>query len=152
MPTVSGLGARVYQLRGLRGWTQEELANASGVAQTTVSAIESGRVTRTGVDNIERLARAFGVTRRSLYEAAGLIEAEEEEAQAAVAGASLSMPLDVETVIRFVESRPGADYQARLARLRALLPEDQYRQLLVRVFAAWEANSELALDAFGLGH
>jgi hypothetical protein len=39
-----------------------------------------------------------------------------------------------------------------LARLRTLLPEDQYRQLLVRIYTAWEANSELALDAFGLGH
>ena len=61
MPAVSGLGARVRQLRGLRGWTQEELADASGLAQTTVSAIESGRVSRTSAENIERLARAFAV-------------------------------------------------------------------------------------------
>ena len=43
MPAVSGLGARVRQLRAIRGWTQEEVAEASGLAQTTVSAIESSR-------------------------------------------------------------------------------------------------------------
>lgn len=149
MPAVSGLGARVRQLRGLRGWTQEELADASGLAQTTVSAIESGRVSRTSADNIERLARAFAVTRRSLYEAAELIEPEGEPEPTV---GEHGTPLDISAIVRYVESRPGVEYQERLTRLRTLLPPDQYTALLVRIFTAWEANSELALDAFGLGH
>jgi len=148
MPVVSGLGARVRQLRAIRGWTQEELADASGLAQTTVSAIESGRVSRTSADNIERLARAFGVTRRSLYEAAELIEAEGEPEPGPL---DTSPGLDTAAIVRYVESRPGEHYQQRLARLRTLLPDDQYEALLVRIYTAWEANSELALDAFGLG-
>lgn len=75
---MNRLGACLRELRDARGWTQEELSERSGVPQTTVSSLESGRVTRTSDANMARLAKALGVPRRVLYAAAGLIETEEE--------------------------------------------------------------------------
>ena len=43
-----------------RGWNQNDAARASGIPQTTISAIERGRVVPTS-DELDALARAFGV-------------------------------------------------------------------------------------------
>lgn len=156
MAAVSGLGAKVRELRGYFGLTQEELAFRSGVPQTTISAIESGRVTRTGHDNIAKLAGALGASTRVLYEAAGLIDPAPEPASSPER-ASPDVPgpgaaVDAAAAIRYVEARPGEHYQRTLAILKSTLPPASYEALLVRIFRAWEANSDLALDAYGLGH
>lgn len=75
---MNRLGACLRELRDARGWTQEELGERADVPQTTVSSLESGRVTRTSDANMARLAKALSVPRRVLYAAAGLIETEEE--------------------------------------------------------------------------
>ncbi len=152
MAAVSGLGAKLRELRGSLGLTQDELAFRSGVPQATISTLESGRVSRTSHGNFVKLAGALGTTTRVLYEAAGLIEAEElstEEAEKEVLDGSEI--LDAQARIRYVEGRPGVAFQANLARLRRLLTQEDYDHLLLRIYAAWESNSELALDAFELG-
>lgn len=53
-------GAAVRVARELQEMTQETLADASGLAQGTISSIESGRVTL-GAERAERLARALKV-------------------------------------------------------------------------------------------
>lgn len=58
-------------LRFTRGWTQEQLAAASGLHRTYISSIEQGR-RNVGLDNIERLADAFGVSVQQLLDGAGL--------------------------------------------------------------------------------
>jgi transcriptional regulator with XRE-family HTH domain len=40
-------------------WTQDQLAAASGVDQTTISGIETGKVTRPAFDTILKLAQAL---------------------------------------------------------------------------------------------
>ena len=52
---------RCYFERLERGWNQQDAARASGIPQTTISAIERRRVVPT-IDELDALARAFGIT------------------------------------------------------------------------------------------
>ncbi len=60
------LARRLRVLRSMRGWTQEDLADASGLHRTYVSLIERGEC-NVGIDNIERLAETFGVSLAELF-------------------------------------------------------------------------------------
>lgn len=51
------LAKRVIWARNQRGWTQEELAKESGLAQQTINAIEGGVIVRPR--KIEQLAKAL---------------------------------------------------------------------------------------------
>lgn len=62
------LGRRLRILRAVHGWSQEALADASGLHRTYISAIERGRC-NLSLDNLERLAAAFGVTSSALLDA-----------------------------------------------------------------------------------
>lgn len=60
------LAHNIRQLRKARGWSQEILAEKSGLHRTYVGDIE--RVERNvSVDNIEKLARAFNVPVKDLF-------------------------------------------------------------------------------------
>jgi transcriptional regulator with XRE-family HTH domain len=56
---------RIVELRTLRGWTQERLAEASGVTVRTVQRIEAGN--DVSLDTLSRLGRALGVPVRDLF-------------------------------------------------------------------------------------
>ena len=64
------LGKRVKKLRGDRGWSLEELANASGVSRSMLSEIEREKANPTLTVTF-RIARAFGLTLQELIESAG---------------------------------------------------------------------------------
>lgn len=53
------LGARLREARNARGWTQEQAAEALGVARTTMTAIEKGE-RKVKPDELVRLARFYG--------------------------------------------------------------------------------------------
>lgn len=53
------LGARLREARSARGWTQEQAAEALGVARTTMVAIEKGE-RRLKPDELIRLAKLYG--------------------------------------------------------------------------------------------
>jgi transcriptional regulator with XRE-family HTH domain len=53
-------GEMLRTVRELQALSQGELAKASGIPQSAISALESGRLTL-GVDRAERLARALSV-------------------------------------------------------------------------------------------
>lgn len=55
------LGLRVKELRQKRGWSQEELAENSGLSLRTVQRIEGGETEPRG-DTLKRLAESFGVS------------------------------------------------------------------------------------------
>ncbi len=60
------LARRLRLLRAERGWSQEVLAEAAGLHRTYVSSIERGE-RNVGIDNVERLAGAFGVEIGELF-------------------------------------------------------------------------------------
>ncbi|MBN1687960.1 MAG: helix-turn-helix transcriptional regulator [Candidatus Omnitrophica bacterium] len=53
-------GEVIRMLRELKGWTQEELANRSGITATNISSLENGRV-EIGKKRAEQLAAAFKI-------------------------------------------------------------------------------------------
>ena len=53
-------GEVIQMLRELKGWTQVELAERSGISPTNISLLENNRVD-IGKKRAESLARAFGI-------------------------------------------------------------------------------------------
>jgi transcriptional regulator with XRE-family HTH domain len=62
------LATTLRNLRGVRGFTQEELATLAGVSPTTVVDIEAGRIQRPQAPTLGKLAAALGV---NIFELAG---------------------------------------------------------------------------------
>jgi len=64
VPTDAGVvltpGETIKTLRELNDLTQKDLAEETGIAQTTISAIESGR-TKLGAERAKVFAEAFNV-------------------------------------------------------------------------------------------
>jgi transcriptional regulator with XRE-family HTH domain len=58
---MSPIRLRIKELRGVKGWTQEELAVAAKVTRATVNRIERGLVERVEFKTLEALADALGV-------------------------------------------------------------------------------------------
>ncbi len=67
---------RLTVIREHQMWTQGRLAEEAGVSPTTVSGIESGRISRPHFGTVKKLARALGVDPRELLtsSAQGLAE------------------------------------------------------------------------------
>ncbi len=59
-PTRRLLARRLRQLRFERNWSQETLAAQAGLHRTYISGIERAE-RNIGLDNVERLADAFGI-------------------------------------------------------------------------------------------
>jgi len=64
------LGQKLRWLRFIRHWSQEELAHASGLHRTYISAIERAKC-NVSLDNIEKLALAFGLDVSELFRIEG---------------------------------------------------------------------------------
>ena len=60
-PARDRLALRVRLLRVGRGWSQEDLAEQSGLHRNYIGHIERAEL-NAGLDNIEKIARAFGMT------------------------------------------------------------------------------------------
>lgn len=60
-----GLGRRVRALRGQKGWTQEQLAEAARVTRVCIVAVEGGKQ-NLSMDIVVRMANALGVTPEGL--------------------------------------------------------------------------------------
>ena len=61
------LGRNLEELRSRRMLTQGALAERAGVSPTTVSGIESGRISRPQGATLRKLARVLGVEAEELY-------------------------------------------------------------------------------------
>jgi transcriptional regulator with XRE-family HTH domain len=58
---VSRLAAQIYALRKQRDWSQEELANRTGIAQETISKIESANFNSLTMKTLQKFSKAFDV-------------------------------------------------------------------------------------------
>jgi transcriptional regulator with XRE-family HTH domain len=61
------LGLRIRQLRMSKGLTQEQLADLSGISRQYIGDVERGE-RNIAIVNIEKIARALGVTLRELFD------------------------------------------------------------------------------------
>src|SRR5215203_7130203 len=101
--------SRLTAIREDRMWTQGRLAEETGVRPTTVSGIESGRISRPQFGTIKKLARALGVDPRELLSTRGIegrgmafsltwaMSSREEECEDGLEGAEIG---DLHTVSR----------------------------------------------------
>jgi transcriptional regulator with XRE-family HTH domain len=65
------VGRRLVAIRERRMWTQGRLAEEAGVSPTTVSGIESGRISRPHFGTLRKLAGALGVESEELVAGLG---------------------------------------------------------------------------------
>lgn len=60
---MANIGGKIRQLRKERGLTQVQVSQLSGVSQSAISDIESGRVTKLpNIDTVGKIASALGCT------------------------------------------------------------------------------------------
>ena len=64
--TLAVFGKRIRQLRLKKKWSQEKLAEESGLHTTYISGIERGK-RNLGIENVVRLARALKVDAGKLF-------------------------------------------------------------------------------------
>jgi transcriptional regulator with XRE-family HTH domain len=62
------LARKLRLLRVAREWSQEDLADASGLHRTYISLLERSMCSAT-LDNLERLANSFGISLSELFDA-----------------------------------------------------------------------------------
>ena len=55
------IGANLRRYRQRKGWSQPELSDRSGVRQTTISDIETGKMVNVRIATLEKLAAALGI-------------------------------------------------------------------------------------------
>jgi len=60
MDSLQALGQAVAQLRRERGWTQKQLGELSGLAQSTLARFETGGVAEFGSRKLLRLLEVLG--------------------------------------------------------------------------------------------
>jgi len=56
------LAKRLKQLRGKRGFTQEDLADKADIAYKHIQRLEGKKPNAAKIDTLEKLAKAFGVS------------------------------------------------------------------------------------------
>jgi len=71
MTKHSQIGTTIQELRELRGWSQRELSNRSGICESTIQSYESGDCNPT-LQKICAVADAFDARASALLEDAGL--------------------------------------------------------------------------------
>lgn len=59
-------GKKIRELRLAKGWTQEELAEQTGLHPTYIGGVERGQ-RNLGLDNILKIARALGEQPSALF-------------------------------------------------------------------------------------
>jgi transcriptional regulator with XRE-family HTH domain len=67
----SAVGRNLAEVRETRMWTQVRLAREAGVSPTTISGIESGRISRPHFGTLRKLAAALGVEPERLLSSSG---------------------------------------------------------------------------------
>ncbi|OIR08737.1 antitoxin HipB [mine drainage metagenome] len=65
---VSRLAAQIYALRKQRGWSQEKLAAETGIAQETISKIESANFNSLTMTTLHKFSKAFDVNLSIAFE------------------------------------------------------------------------------------
>src|SRR5919199_4533897 len=141
------VGRKLVVIRERRMWTQARLAGEAGVSPTTVSGIESGRISRPHFGTLRKLARALGVEPEELAPSSGAVEvgapstlslewamsSGEEEFERQLEGASIER-------LSSLLSELGEE-QGRLRRLYGEARGSEQRRLIKTMIRQVAANS-----------
>ncbi len=66
-----GVGDKIRELRRLKNWSQQDLANKTGIIRATISQFELNMVRDPSADKLLKIAQALEVDVKVLYSAAG---------------------------------------------------------------------------------
>ena len=141
------VGRTLVIIREKRMWTQVRLAREAGVSPTTVSGIESGRISRPHFGTLHKLARALGVEPEEFFTAPGSEESDapsrlslewamssgEEEFERGLEGAS------IEGLSSLFQEL--GEEQGRLRRLYGEARGSEQRRLIKNMIRQVAANS-----------
>jgi len=141
------VGARLVFIRERRMWTQVRLAEEARVSPTTVSGIESGRISRPHFGTLRKLALALGVEPEELVSSpvpredrarsdlslAWAMSSGEDEFERAVEGASIERLNSL--------SRELGEEQGRLTELYERAHGSEQRRLIKGLIRQVAANS-----------
>lgn len=143
------IGKRLQNLRRLRMWTQRRLAQEAGLSPTTLSGIETGRISRPHFGTLRKLAQALGVDPEVLLSSGERVQQED------LAVLSLQWARSVEedefehrleeASLENLESLSGQleEEQGRLRRLYGEFPEgSQQRRYIKQQIREISAQSE----------
>ena len=56
------MGQRITALRKMKGWSQHELADATGISRQHVGMIENGKLVNVAFVTIQQIAESLGMT------------------------------------------------------------------------------------------
>ncbi len=131
------VGTNLIVLRERRMWTQVRLAREAGVSPTTVSGIETGRISRPHFGTLRRLANALGVDPQALLSPEPAFSAEFNEQ-----GRLEPMSLEWARAAGEEEFEQRVE-QAPLKRLRSLSEElEEEQRRLRRLYGEFPEGSE----------
>ena len=69
------LGEKIKMLREARGWSQQTLADNSGLSRSHIASIEARNNTHPRADYLMKLAQVFDIPLKELYESVGYVSA-----------------------------------------------------------------------------
>jgi transcriptional regulator with XRE-family HTH domain len=147
------VGGRLAAIRERRMWTQARLAEEAGVSPTTVSGIESGRISRPHFGTLRKLAGALGVDPGELLSEPGSVAGSplsldwamssgEDEFERRLEGASIEGLSSL--------SRELGEEQDRLRRMYGEARGSEQRRLIktmIRRVAANSGSVDASIDA-----
>jgi transcriptional regulator with XRE-family HTH domain len=141
------LAARHIALREQAGLTQEQEAKMAGVSPTTISGIESGKITRPHLKTLLKIARALGVDVGELRES-GKAEAPPSPTQPALNG----FEEERREGRRTARARDAIEFAQRFTRLYENLNAirdrmDEYRETWEKRLAAGDFDEDAFKEA-----
>ena len=143
----NAVGRNLVVIRERRMWTQARLAEEAGVSPTTVSGIESGRISRPHFGTLRKLARALGVEPEELVSPSSLAEGEAPSALSlewAMSSGEEEFERELEEAsIEMLNSlfRELGEEQGRLRRLYGEARGSEQRRLIKALIRQVAANS-----------
>ena len=97
-------GRRVREARGMRCWTQEELAKESGVPAAMISHFETGARQRASAANLVKLAKALSVSVDYLLGRTDEADIRDDRVQATFRRLSDASAETIDQAVRVVEA------------------------------------------------
>ena len=131
------VGTNLTVIRERRMWTQVRLAKEAGVSPTTVSGIETGRISRPHFGTLRRLADALGVDPQALLSSEQTFSAE-----FGTQGRPAPLSLEWARAVGEKEFEEKVEH-APLKRLQSLSQElEEEQRRLQRLYGEFPAGSE----------
>ena len=141
--TTETFGRMIWRLRRARRWTQEDLAERSGLDQSTISTIELDKGKRT-VGTVTALAAAFGAEAHEWIVLAGLVPPPKSPPPAATPEEN-DHAFDPASIVAYVEAHPDPHFHRELLEMRDELLREDYVGLCIDTYRAWTSNGHLGV-------